>query len=100
MSRARDTIKVPMPGAGLIEVWITRDSIDGDEATGKPPVLADGVIVWAVPPMRLTDEAGAFWVGEVDSDIIARIHMVQASWRFRTLPATDRECVRCWIKGV
>lgn len=90
MSRARaDTVKVPPPGP--IEVWITRDSLDG--------VPLASVDVWSVQPDRFTDDEGAFWVAMADEDRLARVEWASAVKRYRTLPDDDRQCIRCWIRG-
>lgn len=85
MSRA-----VPGPCYGGV-VWLTRDSYEGVPETH--------VDVWTAPPVRRDDYAGDFieWLDESDEGIafhLDALTVAEAKLRFRTVPDTDRECVR------
>lgn len=67
-------------------VWITRDSESGS--------LAAVVCIWGDCPGRYTDDNGAFWSLGVDRAPLTWHSLKTAAMLYRTLPETDRECVR------
>lgn len=78
--------RVPAP-----PTWLTRDSFEGQ--------LEDIVDVWSAAPNRHDDHEGGFIEWRDPSPLgldfhIQSLSIVEASKRFRTLPGTDRECVR------
>ncbi len=93
-------VKVPDPSrSDYVEVWLTRDC---DEDGTLRPVVE----VWSAMPHRSTGEAehgAVIWFGgdeddPTTGDRIAAYALEAAAKRFRTLPESDRECVRCWVK--
>lgn len=74
--------------------WLTRDSFAGQ--------LEDHIDVWESAPIRrvfAADDYGAVGIEWLDCGAGMGLHvesltLAEATLRFRTLPETDRECVR------
>lgn len=76
--------KVPSPC-----LWLTRDSFDGQ--------LESKVDVWTSPPTRDRIVVGVTEWWDMNSGtefLLERLTIAQAKAKYRTIPETDRECVR------
>lgn len=75
-------------------VWLTRDS-DTDDG-GLSPVID----VWSSRPERTHDELGAYWLADTDAQHLGHYKIESARARFKTIPDTDLECIRMYVRTV
>lgn len=89
-----DAEDLEMPAIQILDrlavVYLTRDSESG--------VLDDMCDVWVEQPERMTDAAGALWVGADDDSeecglLFWRIAVEDVRSWLGTVPETDRECI-------
>lgn len=73
-------------------VYLTRDR---DEETG---LLSDVIEVWASPPNLEVGERGALWITPNPDDTLLGRYPIADLGKLRTLPDTERECVRLPIR--
>ncbi len=81
-----------IPDAWPEYVYLTRDR---DPDTGE---LSAVVEVWREPPDLYRDEIGSLWISMDPDETLLGRYPISALGRLRTLPETDRECVRLPVR--